>query len=254
MGMRGLLMQIAPQRLEDLKKNPKLARDQVLEMASVAEGYESYSADSESLQFQDQTAVVQKAIQDFDVEAYRKNALSAMQLQNSRRPDPFPQEVLEKSINRIVDVMRAKRDLWQGTPEEVRAKRMANINADRFSLEKDWHVLHYALNATSEAGSGPLERTILGGSELRCGRQEYGPLRYLTTEQVRETATALAKVDAKKLLDKLDADDALAKQIYLAETLSDLESWSYLPELFEKLRKFYRDAAEKGNAMLLKIL
>ena len=257
MGMYGRLLQITPQRLEEFKKKPKLAYDQVLpEMASTHEGYESYPAESESPEFQGQMSVMQKAMQNFDIEAYCRDALRAMQRENSRNPHPFPQAKLEESINRIAAAMYTQREQWQGTSREVRSKLAAKINLDLFSLEKDWHVMHYALNGTADGGKGPLADAILGGTELRShdGREDYGPLRYLTPQQVRETSAALAKVDAQKLLDKLDPNDAEAKQIYLAETLDDLEGWSYLPELFEKFRTFYAKAAEKGNAMLLKIV
>lgn len=257
MGMYGRLLQITPQRLEEFKKKPKLAYDQVLpEMASAHEGYESYPAETDCKEFQDEVSWRQKAFQDLDIEAYRRDALRAMQLANSRNPRPFPQAKLEESINKIAAAMYAQREQWQGTAGEVRSKLAAKINLDLFSLEKDWHVLHYVLNGTAKGGKGPLADAILGGGELRSrdGREDYGPLRYLTSQQVKEVSAELAKVDAKKLLDRLDAQDAERRQIYLAETLDDLDGWSYLPELFEKFRKFYADAAERGNAMLLKIV
>lgn len=257
MGMYGRLMQITPQRLSDFTKNPRLAYDEALpQLASTEGGYESYPLEAESAEFQEELSTHQKTPQEFDIEAYRKAALDAMKRQNSRSPKPFPEAKLEESINRIVAAMYARREQWQGTAREVRAKLAAKINPDLFSLEKDWHMLHYALNGTAEGGNGPLADAILGGSELRShdGREDYGPIRYLTPQQVKQTAAELVKVDAKKLLDKLDANEAKSRQIYLAETLDDLESWSYFPELFEKFRGFYAEAAKKGNAMLLKIV
>lgn len=254
--MYGRLKRVSLQRLEELKQNPRLVDEVSSELATAHAGYESYLADAESPEFREEVSAHQKALQEFDIEAYRKGALEAMQASNSRLAKPFPQAKLEESIDMVVAAMRAQREQWLGTAGEVRTKLVSRINPDLFSLEKDWHVLHYALSGTSEGATGPLADAILGGSELRShdGRNDYGPMRYLTPQQVKQTAAELAKVNPQKLLDKLDPGDAKARRIYLAETLVDLESWSYLPELFEKLQRFYGEAAEKGAAMLLKIV
>jgi AcrR family transcriptional regulator len=125
-----------------------------------------------------------------------------------------------------------------------------------FSLQKDWHVLHYALNGTAEGGEGPLGEAILGGKEIpdHQGMRDYGPLRYLDVSQVKDVAKALAEVDPQSLLGRLDEKDAKAKQIYLAHTLKDPADWSYLPQLFEQFRDFYADAARSHNGMLLAIV
>jgi len=125
----------------------------------------------------------------------------------------------------------------------------------QFSLEKDWHVLHYLLNGTAEGGDGPLADAVLGGAEIPDvdGLMGYGPSRYLTPEQVNGIATALAAVTLKQLSARFDQKDAIAKQIYLADTLSSLSDWSYFAEFFESFKNFYQDAARHGNAMLLQI-
>jgi len=123
----------------------------------------------------------------------------------------------------------------------------------RFSLEKDWHVLHYALNGTAEGGDGPLADAILGGEQIpdEEGVADFGGIRYLSPQRVAAVAKALAKVDPDQLVSRLDRADAEAKRIYLAHTLP--EGWEYLPELFRNFRNFYEDAARSGNAMLLSI-
>jgi hypothetical protein len=123
----------------------------------------------------------------------------------------------------------------------------------QFSLEKDWHVLHYVLNGTAEGGEGPLADSILGGKEIPDveGVMSYGPIRYLTPDRVAAVADALASVNPAELASKLDREDAESKQIYLAHTLPD--GWEYLPDLFRSFSAFYEDAARNGNAMLLDI-
>ncbi len=126
----------------------------------------------------------------------------------------------------------------------------------KFSLEKDWHVLHYGLNGTVSGGDGPLAQAILGGTEIpdHDHVMGYGPVRYLESQQVKEVAEALATVEPQSVLSKLYEQDATSKQVYLANTLDDLPSWSYLPELFIQFRDFYADAAQHGHGMLLLIV
>jgi hypothetical protein len=125
----------------------------------------------------------------------------------------------------------------------------------QFRLEKDWHVLHYAMNGTAKAAKGPLGQAVLGGKGITAliGIMSTGPLRYLEPKEVKAIAKALAKIDPDQLLPKLDTEDAEAKHIYLAETLEDLSGWSYFPKFFRQFRSFYTDAARNGNAMLLSI-
>jgi hypothetical protein len=123
-----------------------------------------------------------------------------------------------------------------------------------FSLEKDWHILHYILNGTAEGGDGPLSYVVLGGTELpdREGTMGYGPARYLTPEQVKAAASALAAADSAELAKRFDVRDADAKRIYgLAyaggpTTISSEEVMGFV----EPVRDFYAEAAHDGNAML----
>jgi hypothetical protein len=70
---------------------------------------------------------------------------------------------------------------------------------------------------------------------------------------VKKIAQALELVESALLPSKLDQEDAEKKNIYLAHTFDDPAEWEHLPELFEGLRTFYRDAAERGNALLIQM-
>ncbi|HWY67958.1 MAG TPA: DUF1877 family protein [Terriglobales bacterium] len=123
----------------------------------------------------------------------------------------------------------------------------------KFSLEKNWHVLHYALNGTAEGGKGFLADAVMGGAQIPDvdGVMGYGPLRYFRSQHVKAIVRALEEIDPGTLLSKLDYADAQGKKIYLAHTLDNLNDWSYLPDLFKDFRAFYTDAEQSGNAMLL---
>lgn len=155
-------------------------------------------------------------------------------------------DVSDTAKNAYTQTFSALIEQGEKTPEEKRKF---------FSLHKDWHVLHYALNGTGEGGQKPLALAILGGTNLpRNEPVDYGPLRYLLPAEVAEVADSLSKIDPRSLIDALDQEDAKSKKVYLAHRMDDRDEWSHLPELFEEFRSFYKEAAKNGNAMLLKII
>jgi Domain of unknown function (DUF1877) len=175
------------------------------------------------------------------------------------------QAMTRASLNR----MRIPEDVREKVEQELRAMGYGGAKAGpqlvkpmepqpekkEFSLNKDWHVLHYALNGTAEGGDGPLAFAVFGDKEFPDpGNVDYGPARYLTPQQVKEVYAELQQIKPASLLSKLDYKDAKEKRIYLDHTLTNLEDWSYLPEFFEEFRDFYADAAECGNGMIMKII
>ncbi len=217
MGMQAGFEQVAPEMLEDFIRQPR-------------DAYEYFLA---GMNEQAANAIPQ-----------------LMELLASAKQD-IPAE-FKGQLERGMDQYRAMLETLRQPKGETRVD-----VSDRttFSLEKDWHGLHYVLNGTQEGGHDILAEAILGGKEIPDEEQVmgYGPLRYLDSQRVALVAEALAGVDPSSLLAKLDWHDAEAKQIYLAHTLSDKEDWAYLPELFQQFRTFYSDAAKNGNAMLLSI-
>lgn len=162
-------------------------------------------------------------------------------------------------LEHVAGLLQRKANQKKG-PQLVTAEPESERDRKEFSLEKDWHVLHYALNGTHDGGISPLADAILGGREIpdvegvtSFGRQSTGAIRYLTVEEVQNVATALGMVEPSQLLSKLDFEDAEQKRIYLSHTLQDLSDWEYLPELFVTFRDFYADASRNAKAMLLSI-
>ena len=171
----------------------------------------------------------------------------------------FPPGV-QAQVERVAAQLRSKSQPSKG-PQLVRPKPEPESERRIFSLEKDWHVLHYALNGTHDDGTGPLADAILGGREIpdiegvtSFGTASSDPLRYLDSAEVSSIAAALIEVDPSQLLSKLDFADAQKKKIYLWHTLDDMANWEYLPDLFGTFRDFYSEAAHSGNCMLLSIV
>jgi len=215
MGMETTLEQITPQQLAEFLEHPKKAYDYWM------------------------------------AEALDNPNLEPFLNQLSERLQTLPvavREQIQQVTGRLQSKMQERRGLHLVTKDKE-----PEPQRKRFSLEKDWHVLHYVLNGTTEGGKGALADAILGGEQIpdEEGVSDFGGIRYLSPERVVAVAEALAAVDPDQLVSKLDRKDAEAKRIYLAHTMPD--GWEYLPELFRDFRAFYEDAARSGNAMLLSI-
>jgi hypothetical protein len=171
------------------------------------------------------------------------------------KTEGFPPGV-RAQVDRVAAQLKSKSGI-----QLVKPKSKPEPERRVFSLEKDWHVLHYALNGTHDGGTGPLADAILGGREIpdvdgvtSFGTRSSDPLRYLDSAEVSSIAAALLEVDPSQLLSKLDFADAQRKKIYLWHTLDDVANWEYLPDLFGTFRDFYSEAARSGNCMLLSIV
>ena len=227
MGMVAKFHQVSPQQLSEFRRHPSSAYDYTMSP------------------FYDDPAAVEQA----------EKMLEELRTQTAG----FPPAV-RGQVDRVAGLLRRKSSAGKG-PQLVSSKPKLDATRKDFSLEKDWHVLHYSLNATHDGGARPLADAILGGQEIpdvegvnSFGAGSSDALRYLTAPEVRNVAAALREVEPSQLPSKLDVEHAQEKRIYLAHTLENLSDWEYLPELFGSFRDFYSDAANSGNAMLLSIV
>jgi len=232
MGMEFELEQISPLQLEAFIKAPE----------SFYEGLLSSSfEDSGMIEF---LAMAAKLRQDLPTETKANIDRLASQL-----PATSPQSATGglRRLRKLIDSKHKK--------PRASARMSAASVRKQLLLEKDWHVLHYVLNGTAEGGDGPIARAVLGGREIpdHQGMMGYGPVRYLDKREVEAVAAALESVAPQQLISRLNKEDAKKKRIYLAHTFDQPRDWEYLPELFERFRDFYRDAAVQGNAMLMKM-
>ncbi|MBW1803052.1 MAG: YfbM family protein [Deltaproteobacteria bacterium] len=117
---------------------------------------------------------------------------------------------------------------------------------DGLSLEKIWHLLHYLITGDAENEEYPLAYAIMVGYLLH---KSWNNLIYLPSDEVREVSDAISS---------LSEDDFYMK--YKPESVSELDIYKYPSvhkedvddalEYFRKLKDYYQDAANKGNAML----
>jgi hypothetical protein len=114
-------------------------------------------------------------------------------------------------------------------------------------LGKSWHTLHYLLTGSAEPVDTCLGKAILGGAEIGPDLG-YGPARLLAPEEVGQAAEALARLSKEDLAQRFNLSAMKAANIYACDSEEELE---LAQDYFERMTRFYAEAAAMGNAMIL---
>lgn len=125
------------------------------------------------------------------------------------------------------------------------------IEPDSLDVDKAWHGIHYLLTGTAYGGEGYLAQAILGGEEIGDDLG-YGPVRFLTAEQVKQVADALSQLTLENLASRYQPEEMDKADVYPGIWVRDgSDGLEYLLSYFESLQTYYQQATHKGNAMLL---
>jgi hypothetical protein len=173
-----------------------------------------------------------------------------------------------------------ERDLYGGGNIEQYAEdeEKRRASGEFFSLEKEWHALHYLLTGDASldwpcATAAPLANVVRGGTvvPLNTGASGYlspelalssssdgselGAVRYLTPGEVRAAAEALREISTDEMNRRIDAAAAASPDIY---SHAGREGWNedereILLEYFDMLVAFFTKAAGAGKGMLMTI-
>jgi hypothetical protein len=121
-------------------------------------------------------------------------------------------------------------------------------------IEKSWQAIHFVLNGDPWRGSGPLNNVVMGGKEVGDDLG-YGPARILSADGVKQTAGALGGLTAGQFAQKGAACGFASAEIYVYsdEDPTDQDIVEELTDYFEELKVFFREAAQRGDGMLLYI-
>ncbi|MGC4896096.1 YfbM family protein [Micromonospora sp. DT31] len=125
--------------------------------------------------------------------------------------------------------------------------------AGSVDLDKAWHGLHYLLTGSAhEIPEGPGE-AILGGDPIGPDLG-MGPARLLEPKLVARVAAALDSMDETTLRARYDPAALGEAEVYphVWED-GDVEFDDYLLPHYHELRTFYRNAAARGEAVLLTV-
>jgi hypothetical protein len=127
----------------------------------------------------------------------------------------------------------------------------ANLPTGHLDIDKAWHGIHFLLTGSEWEGESPWSWVILGGTPVGPDIG-YGPARYLSPDQVREVAQALANLPRQELANRYDPVAMEATDIYPQIWVRDgPEGLVYLLSYYDEVVKYYQDAAARKLAVLL---
>jgi hypothetical protein len=120
---------------------------------------------------------------------------------------------------------------------------------DQLDTDKAWQAIHFLLCGDPWEGEGPLVNVVLGGTEINAEDIGYGPARFLTATEVKETYEAFKDITSEDLKQKFDVQAMQEYEIYPG--YADEEDFAYVSVYYEEVKKIYKRATESGKAMLL---
>jgi hypothetical protein len=158
-------------------------------------------------------------------------------------------------IGNLVAVSPAQLESFVSDPSRVAAFLYPEDGSSKpdnyLDIDKTWHAIHFTLNGDAWGGEGPLAMTLLGGQEI--GEDVgYGPAQFLHPWQVKEVAIALAGVDSAEFRERFNPAAMDAAEIYPQMWERDGEKGlEYVLDYYSQLVSFYREAADRGDAVLV---
>jgi Domain of unknown function (DUF1877) len=212
MSMMGRWVEMAPELLERIRADPSIL-DEVT------------AADVHVPLFGDKLEALKQLLEPSKIEALVANLLP---------------EQRAAFVEQAAAVRGATTRTPKKSPEGVRT---------RLDLDKAWHGIHFLLCQRADEAPPPLGNAVLGGTEIGPD-QGYGPVRYVTPEEVAEVAAAVTKVDDTQLRCNWQPQRLTEKQIYPGGW-EEAESLDWLIDSLAQLRSFYAEAAKSGSAVLI---
>ncbi len=133
-------------------------------------------------------------------------------------------------------------------------RRGEGADAEEIHTHRAWHALHVALTGEEQGGASPAAWVVWtspGAQEATFASAAF----VHPPELIREVAHWLAAVDFEAAVADLDAAIALGAQVYSFERWQgdlDMARSGALREVFERVRRFYAEAAEAGQAVTVR--
>jgi hypothetical protein len=117
-------------------------------------------------------------------------------------------------------------------------------------IDKAWHGIHWLLTGHPWEGETPWFNVVLGGTPI-SEAATYGSVRYLTPCEVEVVHKGLLNLPNDILIQRFDAHAMTKAEIYPDIWDEGDAAREYLLEYLNVVRAVYRDASERGDAMLL---
>ena len=122
-------------------------------------------------------------------------------------------------------------------------------DSDPVDLGEAWHGLHVLLNGSAWGGSPPLYDAVLGGTPLG-DPTTYEPVRFVAPADVKAVAAALPSVEEltpRFTHRKLQQAEAYPERRWAEPDVLT----SFLLPAYERLATLFRQAADRGDAILV---
>ncbi|MDO8452452.1 MAG: YfbM family protein [bacterium] len=158
-------------------------------------------------------------------------------------------------IGNFKQVTPKKLEELKADPSKVSEYIYKDKEFNSLDIDKSWNAIHWLLNGSDDSFEGPLGRCVLGGTDIGLD-VGYGPARYLTPEEVKETVTALKRVSNEELISRYNAEDMTADDVYpevWGRKEEEQFNKEYILENYPLMVSYYQDAARHGNGMLIYI-
>jgi len=147
-------------------------------------------------------------------------------------------------------IQRVQQALASGQSASIlpltRAGTGAGGSRPKLSLEKAWHGVHYLLTGEAESSTG----AVLGGTEIGDDGG-YGAARYFTAAEVSSLATELDNASSGDVLHARYAPGRMNDLAIYPGGWDDPESREWLIDALGDLRRFFAEAASRGDAIII---
>ncbi|MBL8548723.1 MAG: DUF1877 family protein [Hyphomonadaceae bacterium] len=167
-----------------------------------------------------------------------------------KRLAPEEAATMRKERDDAMKKMRAMPDLAAEFERLAAAqKRAAALNvAEALCLDKQWHILHFALTGSSGLTGEPAD-ALMSGEEVGADAG-YGPPRVHDPDAARAFADFLAAQDFAALLARAGPDAMKEARLYGAPGAIDELLATMLSDDFVRLRDYTAHARDRGEGMI----
>lgn len=124
---------------------------------------------------------------------------------------------------------------------------------ERVVLNKAWHAIHFVLTGSRLGGDEPLNFLLSEGTAVGQVDVGYGPARVLTSNQVRDIAGALTKIEPADVATRIDLRKLDEEMIYPGNWQRDGIGADYVVSSYRHMRELIVRLADQGLGMVLYI-
>jgi hypothetical protein len=137
-------------------------------------------------------------------------------------------------------------NLEEGSSER-KAKYSVDPEDDGIYLGKSWHLLHYLIAGNEDGGDSTLDFAIMVGHPIERLGEDFC---WLSPEDVLDIVDALDNLSEKDMKNRSTREAMSKFKIYRCSAGLDDEEFRSVMKDFRTLKKYYKQAAKRGNAML----